>query len=224
MGTFIIYTHGQSITVGQQAQLTYVNAVGPVRWESLDVDVATIDDHGLVTGRGQSTLQGVTILATDSTERRASTTLWVGALSVSPQDVGGDTGVTVPFTVSGATGTVRWSSLNPATATIDPSGLATTQSLGVAILAATDENGNTGYATLHAGTLLVYGADGTLYLVPGQLWSVAAIVPPERSGVPSFTDMNNNAQSSTKELAAYVPPSALWTTCYVLNPAPIKPS
>lgn len=222
MATFIIYTEQQGITVGQRTQFAAKNADGPVTWTSSNPDVANIDRKtGLATGLKQSS-SPVTITGTDRGNNTATAKLWVGSLTVSPQVVGMDAGDSVTFSVRGQS--VTWSSSATAVATIDQNGKATVDGLGATLITARNANGDVGYATLHGGTLLVYGADGTLYMVPAQLWSVARIDPPQESGVPTFGQMNTKPQQSSRELVQYVPPSPTWTTCYVLNPWPLKPS
>lgn len=221
MATFIIYTEKPGIAVNQSTQFAAKNAVGSVTWASSNPDVASIDRQtGLAKGLKQSS-SPVTITGTDSNSSRATAELWVGSLTVSPQVAGADAGDSMTFSVTGQT--VTWSSSAAAVATIDAStGKATVNGLGRTLITAQGADG-IGYAMLHGGTLLVYGADGVLYMVPAQLWSVASIVPSTQSNVPTFQDMNSTPQSSPKELAVYVPPSPAWTTCYVLNPSPVKP-
>jgi hypothetical protein len=230
MGTFMIYTANPCIVVGNPshniAQFSFRDAPSEnVNWTSSDITIATIDENsGLATAVAESATP-VTITATSGT-LSAHADLWIGSLSVTPQNTGADADKPVTFTAAYGNTTVesvKWKSFTKAVAKINKTtGEAKVVSLGVTIIRAKwkDPQGNKhyGYAALHGGTLLVYGADGTLYRVPAEWWSVASIDPPTASGVPLFTTMN--PQGGTPEFAVFVPPTAMWTTCYVLNPSP----
>ncbi|TKD01213.1 Ig-like domain-containing protein [Polyangium fumosum] len=225
MSTLILHAETRSLVVGQQTQLSLksVTKQQSLSWTSSDSRIATVDQTGLVTGIKQSS-SPVTITGMDEDENTASVTLYVGSLEVAPRDTAIETGNDITFSVRGVDA-VTWTSLNKAVVTIGPEdGKAEAINLGTAIIQAADANGNVGYATLRAGMLLVYGADGALYALTPDVWTLATIVPTQSSQVPSLSDMNSKAQSSDKTLASYVPPSPTWTTCYVLNPSPITPA
>ncbi len=137
-----------------------------------------------------------------------------------------DAGDTADLSVSQSVGRVTWDSSAPNVVTVDPStGHVTALNLGAVILRAMDQATppNVGYVSVRSGTLLVYGADGRLYMVPPDAWTRATLVPSQEAGVPTKQQMDAIPQQSTQEMMVYVPPTVQWTTCYVLNPATVTP-
>jgi uncharacterized protein YjdB len=145
-----------SITIGSSEQLSATghysdgstkNLTGSVTWSSSTPSIATVTSGGLVKGvaQGSATISAVSAGVT------GSTTITVGppnltAITVTPSNASVIAGLTQQFTATGAytdgstqnvTGSVTWSSSNPAAATIAPGGLAKGMANGTTSITAT---------------------------------------------------------------------------------------
>lgn len=196
--TSIAVTPGvQSISAGTNQQFTAIGSfddgstqlLQPVAWSTSSNSIATVDLNGLATGVGTGT---ATITATSgSVSGTASLTVTAATLvsiNVTPAGSTMGVGTTKQFTATGTfsdastqdiTGVVVWTSSNPAAATINAQGLASSVATGSTTIGAAfgSVTGSTGLtvSTVHLvsititpinpriskGTLIKFTATGT---------------------------------------------------------------
>lgn len=183
LGTNVQLTATGSFDDGSTQQLTNVT------WSSSDVNIASINSSGLATSTGTGS---VTISATSGTVSGtvslSVTAATLQSIAVTPANSSMSIGTTRQFTATGTfsdsstqdiTGSVLWGSSNPAAATINNQGLATSAATGVTVISATVGSvvGNTNLNVSNAklvsitispsnprieqGTLLKFTASGT---------------------------------------------------------------
>lgn len=251
MGTFTITPNIYSLCCDpqarqskQQIQLVALYGGTDIEWESMNTDVAECDKSGLVSAKGRGRTQVQATRKADGTH--ANALIYVGDLEVSVRpdaspsgvdlsalpSVGLEIGTTVPLITSASgTDSVTWDVFHGrSTASVDEKGNLTAKALGLVIITAVSRNGEgqvtgVGYLTARCGTLLVYGADGALYMVQAGAWAHTLVAPPPEAGVPSFAQMNDYPPEppQAQTLGVWVPSTGMWTTCYVLNPSPLTP-
>ena len=141
LGTNVQLTATGSFDDGSTQQLTNVT------WSSSDVNIASINSSGLATSTGTGS---VTISATSGTVSGtvslSVTAATLQSIAVTPANSSMSIGTTRQFTATGTfsdsstqdiTGSVLWGSSNPAAATINNQGLATSAATGVTVISAT---------------------------------------------------------------------------------------
>ena len=143
-----------------RATFSPAGSTGTITWSSSNPGAVTVDENGTVTavGRGTATItaaladgytQTCTVYSTISGTSTGSgsgsgTGTSTGGLTLSRSDFTlNTTWPTYTFTVTGASGTVTWSSSNTAVATVDANGTVTRQGTGSCTVTATDSAGNT---------------------------------------------------------------------------------
>lgn len=138
-----------NIAVGDTLQFTVSGGTSPYRWSVSDTRLASVSSNGLLTALAAGS---VIVTATDIFGASASsgfinisgsTTPPSPGLNVSPKTAVLTPGKSLTFSASGGLAPYRWSSSNPAVASINSSGTLTAVSAGSTIVTVTDAAGTT---------------------------------------------------------------------------------
>ncbi len=201
----------QFTATGTFSDASTQNITGTVTWSSLTASAATISSAGLAkgVGVGSSTIQATSGGVSGSTVLNISAAT-LTSISVTPANPSITTGATQQFTATGTfsdastqniTGSVTWTSLKTAVATISGSGLASGVSAGSSTIQAASGS-VTGTTTL------------TVNAIAPTLVSI--VVTPANPSIPNgatqqFTATGTYSDASTKNITSTVTWSSLST-------------
>jgi uncharacterized protein YjdB len=152
--------HGESTAGGMSTQ-TAALATPEVSWQSLDTDIAVVDEMGIVTARavGSAIIVASAVCCGASDSARATIDQRVAAIEVSPASPAVAPGATLRLSAEAhdqggtpiATATFTWTSDKPEVATVTDDGVVTGVSVGTAAIRAAS-GGQTAATTVNVTT------------------------------------------------------------------------
>lgn len=182
----------QYSAIAAYADSTTADMSGSVTWTTSDPAIATINSAGLATGMADGT--SIISATYNSFSSTAGITVnpWgknIGSIAVTPLNDSIPIGLTKQFTATATftdsttgnvTNTITWASSDPATATINSTGLATGVAKGSATISAAYQgiSGNTAFAVNSWGKIYVANFDGgNVSVIDGQTNTVKGMIP-----------------------------------------------
>jgi hypothetical protein len=182
IGTTVTFTATATLSDGTQADVT-----DAATWATSDATVATIDTHGVATGKSAG---GVAVTATFGGQQGAAMLAVTGAtlksIEVDPVDPTVGVGVMVTFTATGlysdgtkvdVTGQVTWQSSSPSVVPLDGTGHGVTKTVGTSVITATLGNvaGESTVTVTPASLVSITVAPGSATLTVGAQVSLKAL-------------------------------------------------
>ena len=164
-----------TLAPGQTLQFTATAGTPPYTWSSSDPTVASIDSSGLLTAEQAGS---TTITATDANgiaDTTGGINVVLATLTIAPDIAVLGVGDTTQFTVTNGAAPYTWSTMDPAVASINSSGVLTALAAGTTVVNVVDSNGNWGVsgsievrnisiepntASLNPGATLQFSASG----------------------------------------------------------------
>ena len=140
--SLVITPNTGSLMPGQTLQFTASGGVMPYSWSSSNINVATVNNTGVLTARAAGS---VMVTVTDSSGATATTsaiTVQAAGLSITPNTGSIAVGATLQFSAGGGTAPYYWSVSNVYVASVNSSGLLTGRTAGNVTVTVIDSQGH----------------------------------------------------------------------------------